>query len=127
MFAPQHQVLISAGKRGDVCLIDVRAKTIRHKFTAHENAVKCIAIDPHEDYFATGSADGDIKVWGVTVPNVLLSLPTEHTRSSFFKNIGQGVTQLHIDSHARLFSCGADGSMKVRQLPDREALLAHHY
>lgn len=62
VFAPQHQVLISAGKRGDVCLIDVRSKAIRHKFTAHENAVKCIAIDPHEEYFATGSADGDIKV-----------------------------------------------------------------
>lgn len=62
VFAPQHQVLISAGKRGDVCLIDVRAKQIRHRFQAHENAVKCVAIDPHEDYFATGSADGDIKV-----------------------------------------------------------------
>ncbi|KAJ8957603.1 hypothetical protein NQ314_006529 [Rhamnusium bicolor] len=108
VFAPQHQVLISAGKR------------------AHENAVKCIAIDPHEDYFATGSADGDVKIWGVAVPNVLLSLPAEHARSSFFKNIGQGVTQLHIDSHSRLFSCGADGSMKVRQLPDRESLLNHH-
>ncbi|XP_060524786.1 dmX-like protein 2 isoform X2 [Cylas formicarius] len=126
VFAPQHQVLISAGKKGDVCLIDVRSKMIRHKFNAHENAVKCIAIDPHEDYFATGSADGDIKIWGVAVPNVLLSLPAEHARSSFFKNIGQGVTQLHIDSHSRLFSCGADGSMKVRQLPDRETLLSHH-
>ncbi|XP_050512358.1 dmX-like protein 1 isoform X2 [Diabrotica virgifera virgifera] len=126
VFAPQHQVLISAGKKGDVCLIDVRSKSIRHKFSAHESAVKCIAIDPHEDYFATGSADGDIKIWGVTVPNVLLSLPAEHARSSFFKNIGQGVTQLHIDNHSRLFSCGADGSMKVRQLPERESLLSHH-
>lgn len=62
VFAPQHQVLISAGKRGDVCLIDVRTRTIRHRFQAHESAVKCVAIDPHEDYFATGSADGDIKV-----------------------------------------------------------------
>ncbi|XP_049821296.1 dmX-like protein 2 isoform X4 [Aethina tumida] len=126
VFAPQHQVLISAGKKGDVCLIDVRALSIRHKFQAHESAVKCIAIDPHEDYFATGSADGDIKIWGVTVPSVLLALPAEHSKSSFFKNIGSGVTQLHIDSHGRLFSCGADGSMKVRQLPDRETLLNHH-
>ncbi|CAH1131144.1 unnamed protein product [Ceutorhynchus assimilis] len=126
VFAPQHQVLISAGKKGDVCLIDVRSKAIRHKFQAHESAVKCIAIDPHEDYFATGSADGDIKIWGVAVPNVLLSLPAEHARGSFFKNIGQGVTQLQIDSHSRLFSCGVDGSMKVRQLPDRDTLLGHH-
>ncbi|KAL1506470.1 hypothetical protein ABEB36_005832 [Hypothenemus hampei] len=126
VFAPQHQVLISAGKKGDVCLIDVRSKGIRHKFTAHESAVKCIAIDPHEDYFATGSADGDIKIWGVAVPNVLLSLPAEHARGSFFKNIGQGVTQIQIDNHGQLFSCGVDGSMKVRQLPDRETLINHH-
>ncbi|KAF5272292.1 hypothetical protein FQR65_LT04949 [Abscondita terminalis] len=125
VYAPQHQVLVSTGKKGDICLIDVRTKTIRHRFQAHESTVKCVAIDPHEEYFATGSADGDIKIWGVTVPTVLLVLPAEHARSSFFKNIGQGVTQLHIDSCGRLFSCGADGSMKVRQLPDRESLLSH--
>lgn len=51
----------------------------------------------------------------------------EHARSSFFKNIGQGVTQLHIDQSGRLFSCGADGSMKVRQLPDRDAMVHSLY
>lgn len=66
------------------------------------------------------------QIWGVTVPTVLQMLLAEHAKSSFFKNIGPGVTQLHIDSHARLFSCGADGSMKVRQLPERDVLLAHH-
>ncbi|KAF4524386.1 hypothetical protein B566_EDAN009302, partial [Ephemera danica] len=53
--------------------------------------------------------------------------PGEHARSSFFKNIGQGVTQLHVDSACRLFSCGADGSMKVRQLPERESAVATYY
>lgn len=62
VFAPQHQTLISAGKKGDISLIDVKVKAIVRKFSAHESAVKCIALDPHEDYFATGSADGDIKV-----------------------------------------------------------------
>lgn len=124
VYAPQHQLLISGGKRGDVCQFDVRSRSLRHRFPAHEEktAVKCIALDPHEEYFATGSADGDIKVWGVAGTQLLLSLPAEHARSSFFKNIGQGVTQLHIDNCGRLFSCGADGSMKVRQLPDRDAL-----
>lgn len=62
VFAPQHQLLISAGKRGDVSLLDVRARALRHRFTAHESPVKCLAIDPHEEFFVTGSADGDIKV-----------------------------------------------------------------
>lgn len=52
-----------------------------------------------------------------------MSLPGEHARGSFFKNIGQGVTQLHVDNAGRLFSCGADGSMKFRQLPDRDLVV----
>lgn len=43
-------------------MIDIRTKTIHHRFQAHESAGKCVAIDPHEEYFATGSAEGDIKV-----------------------------------------------------------------
>jgi hypothetical protein len=60
------------------------------------------------------------QVWGLSVHTAVHSFAGEHARSSFFKNIGQGVTQLHVDSAARLFSCGADGSMKVRQLPERD-------
>ena len=62
VLAPQHQYLISAGKRGDVCIFDVRQRTLRLKFQAHESAVKCLAVDPMEEFFVTGSADGDIKV-----------------------------------------------------------------
>ena len=64
LYAAQHQFLISAGRKGDVCLWDLRQRTLRHKFTAHESsvAVKCMALDPNEEFFVTGSADGDIKV-----------------------------------------------------------------
>ncbi|XP_066993059.2 dmX-like protein 2 isoform X2 [Anabrus simplex] len=123
VYAPQHQLLISAGKKGDVCIIDVRQRQLRHRFQAHESPIKCLAIDPGEEFFVTGSADGDIKVWALSMHNALYSFPGEHARSSFFKNIGQGVTQLHVDSNSRLFSCGADGSMKVRQLPDRDQIV----
>ncbi|XP_001850447.2 dmX-like protein 2 isoform X2 [Culex quinquefasciatus] len=126
-YAPQHQLLISAGKKGDVCIFDVRQRVLRHRFQAHENPIKCLAIDPHEEHFVTGSADGDIKVWGLTVHTLLYSFMGEHARSSFFKHIGQGVTQLQIDQGGRLFSCGADGSMKVRQLPDRESIVHSLY
>lgn len=127
VYAPQHQLLISAGKKGDVCIFDVRQRVLRHRFPAHEAAIKCLAIDPHEEHFATGSADGDIKIWSLSIHNVLYSFPGEHARSSFFKHIGQGVTQLQCDAFGRLFSCGADGSMKVRQLPDREPIVHFPY
>lgn len=81
-YAPQHQLLISAGKKGDVSIFDVRQRILRHRFQvslqltakknyktvnsnflqAHEHPIKCLAIDPNEEQFVTGSADGDIKV-----------------------------------------------------------------
>ncbi|XP_040162057.1 dmX-like protein 2 isoform X4 [Anopheles arabiensis] len=126
-YAPQHQLLISAGKKGDVSIFDVRQRILRHRFQAHEHPIKCLAIDPNEEQFVTGSADGDIKVWGLSIHTQLYSFMGEHARSSFFKHIGQGVTQLQIDQGGRLFSCGADGSMKVRQLPDRESIVHSLY
>jgi len=85
----------------------------------HEGAIKCMCLDPSEEYFCTGSADGDIKVWDFNgKPRAVFH--GEHSRSGFFKNIpGQGVTQLSLDNHHRLFSCGADGSVKIRVLTDK--------
>ncbi|XP_076665130.1 rabconnectin-3 alpha isoform X3 [Andrena cerasifolii] len=127
ILAPQHQLLISGGKKGDINIFDVRQRQQRHRFQAHESAIKCLALDPHEEFFVSGAGDGDIKIWGLTVHSLLYSFSGEHPRSSFFKNIGQnifqGVTQLHVDSAGRLFSCGADGSMKVRQLPERDCVV----
>lgn len=62
LYAPQHQVLISAGKRGDVFIFDVRQRQLRHTFQAHDGPIKCMSLDPMEEYFVTGAADGDIKV-----------------------------------------------------------------
>lgn len=67
------------------------------------------------------------QVWGLTVHTSLYNFHGEHAKSSFFKHIGQGVTQIQVDSNGRLFSCGADGSMKVRQLPDRESIVQTLY
>lgn len=37
-YAPQHQLLISAGKKGDICIFDVRQRVLRHRFQV-SNAV----------------------------------------------------------------------------------------
>ncbi|XP_022241502.1 dmX-like protein 2 isoform X2 [Limulus polyphemus] len=124
VYAPQHQVLISAGKKGDVCIFDVRQRQLRHKFQAHDSPIKCLALDPGEEFFVTGSADGDMKVWGLSVHILFYSFLGEHSRSTLFRNIGMGVSQIYVDSSTRLFSCGADGSMKLRQLPDRNSIVS---
>lgn len=61
-YAPQHGLLVSGGKRGEVYILEVRAQKQRERIVAHNSAVKCLSIGPNEDLFATGAADGDIKV-----------------------------------------------------------------
>ena len=121
IFAPLNQLLITGGRRGDCFVFDMRQRLEKHKIQAHDSAVKCLAIDPGEEIFASGSADGDIKVWSLTLGCILLhSFPGEHSRSTLFRNIGMGVSHLQIDASGRLYSCGADGSLKLRQLPERK-------
>ena len=62
VYAPHHQLLISGGRKGEICIFDIRQRQLRHTFQAHEAAVRCIAIDTEEDYFVTGSSEGDVKV-----------------------------------------------------------------
>lgn len=59
------------------------------------------------------------QVWSLlSSPVALYSFPGEHSRSTLFRNIGMGVSHLYVDNNGRLFSCGADGSLKLRQLPE---------
>jgi len=62
-----------------------------------------------------------IQVWSLAVHNLMYSFPGEHAKgsSSLFRSAGSGVSQLHLSSDGHLFSCGADGSLKVRQLIHR--------
>ncbi len=52
--ATQHQLLISAGKKGQVCVWDLRQSRLLHTFKAHEAAVKTISMDEKETMFVTG-------------------------------------------------------------------------
>lgn len=68
-----------------------------------------------------------LKVWGLDVHQLVVSFPGEHSKSTFFKNIGStsGVTQVGIGPEHNLFSCGIDGSMKFRSLPERESMVRY--
>ncbi|OXB57943.1 hypothetical protein ASZ78_014770 [Callipepla squamata] len=61
-YAPKHQLLISGGRRGFTCIIDLRQKQQQQLLQSHDSQVKAIAVDPTEEYFVTGSAEGNIKV-----------------------------------------------------------------
>ena len=61
-YAPKQQLLISGGRKGCVCIFDIRQRQLIHTFQAHDSAIKALALDPCEEYFTTGSAEGNIKV-----------------------------------------------------------------
>ncbi|NXX75779.1 DMXL1 protein, partial [Urocolius indicus] len=118
-YAPKHQLLISGGRKGFTCIIDLRQKQQQQLLQSHDSPVKAIAVDPTEEYFVTGSAEGNIKVWSLSTFNLLHTFINEHTRQSLFRNIGTGVMQIETGPANHIFSCGADGTVKMRILPDR--------
>ncbi|XP_053150335.1 dmX-like protein 1 isoform X3 [Hemicordylus capensis] len=118
-YAPKHQLLLSGGRKGYTCIIDLRQKQQRQFFQSHDSQVKAIAVDPTEEYFVTGSAEGNIKVWSLSSFSLLHTFINEHSRQSIFRNLGTGVMQIETGPANHIFSCGADGTVKMRILPDR--------
>ncbi|XP_040824651.1 dmX-like protein 2 isoform X12 [Ochotona curzoniae] len=116
-YAPKQQLLISGGRKGCVCVFDIRQRQLLHSFQAHDSAIKALALDPCEEFFTTGSAEGNIKVWRLTGHGLIHSFKNEHAKQSIFRNIGAGVMQIDIVQGSRIFSCGADGTLKTRVLP----------
>ncbi|XP_054997038.1 dmX-like protein 1 isoform X4 [Sorex araneus] len=118
-YAPKHQLLISGGRKGFTCIFDLRQRQQRQLFQSHDSPVKAVAIDPTEEYFVTGSAEGSIKIWSFSTFSLLHTFINEHARQSIFRNIGTGVMQVETGPANHIFSCGADGTMKMRILPDQ--------
>lgn len=61
-YAPKQQLLITGGRKGFVCVFDIRQRQLLHTFQAHDSAIKALALDAYEDFFITGSAEGNMKV-----------------------------------------------------------------
>ncbi|KAG8456272.1 hypothetical protein GDO86_002166 [Hymenochirus boettgeri] len=122
-FVSKQQLLISGGRKGFACVFDIRQRLQKHHFQSHDSAVKAIAVDSTEEYFITGSAEGNIKIWSLSTFNLLHTFINEHARQSIFRNIGTGVMQIETGPANHIFSCGADGTVKMRILPDRFSTL----
>ncbi|KAE8617759.1 hypothetical protein XENTR_v10009192 [Xenopus tropicalis] len=116
-YATKQQLLITGGRKGGICIFDIRQRQILHSFQAHDSAIKALALDLSEEYFVTGSAEGNMKVWKLTGHGLIHSFKNEHAKQSIFRNIGAGVMQIEVGENKRIFSCGADGTLKMRMMP----------
>ncbi|XP_072289928.1 dmX-like protein 1 [Eucyclogobius newberryi] len=117
--APRQELLITGGRRGWVSVLELSHRHQRQSFLAHDSPVKALALDPTEDCFISGSSEGNIKVWSLSAQTLLYAFPHEHARQSLFRNLGTGVMQIEVGPANHVFSCGADGTMKLRLLPNR--------
>ncbi|XP_069563830.1 dmX-like protein 1 isoform X1 [Brachyistius frenatus] len=117
--APRQQLLITGGRKGWISVLELPHRHQRQSFQAHDSPLKALAVDPTEDCFISGSAEGNIKVWSLATQCLLYGFANEHARQSLFRNLGTGVMQIEVGPANHIFSCGADGTMKLRVLPDR--------
>ena len=56
------QRLFSGGKKGEICVFDIRQSSLLHSISVHTSSINCIAVNDIDGYFVTGASDGDIKV-----------------------------------------------------------------
>ncbi|XP_034288574.1 dmX-like protein 2 isoform X1 [Pantherophis guttatus] len=117
-YAPKHQLLISGGRKGHISIFDIRQRQALHTFQAHDSSIKALALDSSEECFCTGSAEGNVKVWKLTGYGLIHSFKHEHAKQSIFRNLSTGVMQIEMAPGNRIFSCGADGTLKMRVLPN---------
>lgn len=118
-YAPKQQLIITGGRKGFVCIFDIRQRQLLHTFQAHDSTIKALALDSTEDFFVTGSAEGNMKVWKLAGHGLMHTFSAEHAKQSIFRNIGAGVMKIETCPGNRIFTCGADGTLKMRVLPDR--------
>ena len=55
--------------------------------------------------------------------NLVYAFTGEHVKGSLFRNTGAGVTQVYFSPDGQLFSCGADGSLRVRTIPQHSSVV----
>ncbi|XP_008287374.1 dmX-like protein 1 isoform X2 [Stegastes partitus] len=125
--APRQQLLITGGRKGWISVLELPHRHQRQSFQAHDSPVKALAVDPTEDCFISGSAEGNIKVWSLATQCALYTFTNEHARQSLFRNLGTGVMQLEVGPANHIFSCGADGTMKMRILPNRFSVVNNNH
>ena len=63
-YSQLKQRMFSGGKRGEVCIFDIRQNALIQSLSVHTSAITCMEVNDVEGYIVTGSTEGDIKVGG---------------------------------------------------------------
>ncbi len=70
-YSRSRQRLICGGRKGEVCIFDIRQYSLLQLLQVHSSSVNCIAVNDIDGYFVTGAADGEIKVQQLSIASLL--------------------------------------------------------
>ena len=58
----------------------------------------------------------NLKIWDIKTLEPIQTYHNEHSKSSLIRNVNSGVNQLHFTTDNHLMSCGAEGTLILRDL-----------
>lgn len=113
----KYHCLLVGTKRGDVFIFDVKTKSLAYSFnTGSNSSIDVLKLDVGEDFFVTGSGDGDVQVWATQTLEELNKFGHCHAVKSKLYSIGAssvGVTDCDLSTNF-LYTSGGDGRVLRR-------------
>ena len=82
-YSPMNHLVYCGNRKGELNIYDVRTHKKLHKLTAHESCIKAVALDPDEYYLATGSSEGNIKVFQFFLARLFFIVGSQKLRVFF--------------------------------------------
>ncbi|KAF9585501.1 regulator of (H+)-ATPase in vacuolar membrane [Lunasporangiospora selenospora] len=120
-FSKRHQLLVSGGRNGEICIFDIRQPKLLHTIQAHEMHVRSLYIDEAGRTLCSGSGEGDMKVWNLETFEQLSSFENLQARNRFqmqtFDRIpvkAYGVAEI-VATDDFYYTCGPSGFMRAKR------------
>ncbi|KAI1317690.1 regulator of (H+)-ATPase in vacuolar membrane [Mortierella claussenii] len=120
-FSKRHQLLVSGGRNGEICIFDIRQPKLLHTIQAHEMHVRSLSIDETGLMLCSGGGEGDMKVWNLETFEQLSSFCNLQARNRFqfqtFDRIpvkAYGVAQI-VPTEDYYYTCGPTGFLRAKR------------
>ncbi|KAF9438201.1 regulator of (H+)-ATPase in vacuolar membrane [Entomortierella beljakovae] len=131
-YSKRHQLLVSGGRDGEICIFDIRQPKLLHTIHAHSMHVRSLYIDESGMNLCSGSGEGDMKVWNLETFEELSSFGNLQARNRFqiqtFDRIpvkAYGVAQI-VATDDYYYTCGPTGFLRAkRNTNDQTPRLTH--
>eukprot|EP01135_Chromosphaera_perkinsii_P009258 Nk52_evm10s1705 gene=Nk52_evmTU10s1705 len=121
-YCPSRMLLLSGGRKGNVCIFDIRQRRILHTFDiANDSSSACrsIAVDEMEAVFATGSSDGELKIFNLPDSQNLYNFAGIHGKHRLFSSASSSGISTILFRSGYLFTAGSDGSVAKMKFPPK--------